>query len=70
VLAGDRQVGTVTSGGFSPSLQRPIAMAYVEAALAAPGTALELDNRGRRLSATVVPLPFVPHRYHRARNAA
>ena len=60
-----RQVGQVTSGGFSPSLQHPIAMAYVETALAAPGTRLELDNRGRRLAATVVPLPFVPHRYHR-----
>ena len=65
VLSGDQQVGQVTSGGFSPSLQHPIAMAYVDAALAAPGTRLELDNRGRRLSATVVPLPFVPHRYCR-----
>ncbi len=65
VLSGDSQVGQVTSGGFSPSLQHPIAMAYVDTALAAPGTRLELDNRGRRLSATVVPLPFVPHRYHR-----
>jgi len=65
VMQGDSQVGQVTSGGFSPSLQRPIAMAYVDAALASPGTALEIDVRGKRLSATVVPLPFVPHRYHR-----
>ena len=65
VLSGDEQVGQVTSGGFSPSLQQPIAMAYVDAALATLGTKLELDNRGRRLSATVVPMPFVPHRYHR-----
>ncbi len=65
VFAGTREVGRVTSGGFSPSLQHPIAMAYVDAALAAPGTALELDNRGKRLPASVVPLPFVPHRYHR-----
>ena len=65
VFAGDRQVGQVTSGGFSPSLQQPIAMAYVDSALAAPGTVLELDNRGRRLTAKVVPLPFVPHHYHR-----
>jgi aminomethyltransferase len=65
VFAGDRAVGTVTSGGFSPSLQHPIAMAYVEASFAAPDTRLELDNRGRRLAATVVPMPFVPHRYHR-----
>jgi aminomethyltransferase len=66
VLLGESQVGQVTSGGFSPSLQQPIAMAYVDASLAQPGTALELDNRGRRLAARVVPLPFVPHRYHRA----
>ncbi|MCK9543580.1 MAG: glycine cleavage system aminomethyltransferase GcvT [Novosphingobium sp.] len=65
VIAGDRLVGRVTSGGFSPSLDQPIAMAYVNRDLAEPGTALELDNRGRRLAATVVPMPFVPHRYHR-----
>ena len=65
VLSGDREVGRVTSGGFSPSLQHPIVMAYVDAALAAPGTALELDVRGKRLAAKVVPMPFVPHRYHR-----
>ena len=65
VYSGDTEVGMVTSGGFSPSLGHPIAMAYVDAALAAPGTRLELDNRGRRLAASVVPLPFLPHRYHR-----
>lgn len=65
VLAGDTEVGTVTSGGFSPSLERPIAMAYIPVALAAPGTELTIDVRGRKLSASVVPMPFVPHRYHR-----
>ena len=65
VFSGDRQVGVLTSGGFSPSLERPIAMAYVESALAAPGTKLEIDVRGKRLSASVVPMPFVPHRYFR-----
>ena len=65
VFAGDREVGTVTSGGFSPSLERPIAMAFVDASQAAPDTALEIDVRGRRIRARVVPLPFVPHRYHR-----
>ena len=59
------EIGTVTSGGFSPSLERPIAMGYVEAALAAPGTALEIEVRGKRIAATVVPLPFIPHRYFR-----
>jgi aminomethyltransferase len=65
VMHGDETVGTVTSGGFSPSLQRPIAMAYVTAEHAAPETALELDVRGKRIAARVVALPFVPHRYHR-----
>jgi len=65
VFAGSEQVGVLTSGGFSPSLERPIAMAYVTAAHAAPGTALEIDIRGKSVPATVVPMPFVPHRYHR-----
>jgi aminomethyltransferase len=65
VFAGDRQVGTVTSGGFSPTLGHPIAMAYIDSAHAADGTGLELEVRGKRLPARVVPLPFVPHRYHR-----
>ena len=65
VLSGETPVGTVTSGGFSPSLEHPIAMAYVDAAHAAEGTELTIDMRGKRLPARVVPLPFVPHRYHR-----
>jgi aminomethyltransferase len=69
VLAGDTPVGTVTSGGFSPSLGHPVAMALITAAHAAPGTPLAIDMRGRRIAATVVPLPFVPHRYHRKGHA-
>lgn len=65
VLSGEAEVGIVTSGGFSPSLERPIAMAYVPVDLAAPGTPLSIDVRGRKLAASVVPTPFVPHRYHR-----
>jgi aminomethyltransferase len=65
VYSGDRQVGTVTSGGFSPTLGHPIAVAYVHAAQAPQGTALELEVRSKRLPARVVPMPFVPHRYHR-----
>ncbi len=65
IYAGDVKIGTVTSGGFSPSLQTPIGMGYVDAAHAAVGTALEIDVRGKRLSATVTTMPFVPHRYHR-----
>ena len=65
VIAGNEQIGVLTSGGFSPSLDRPIATAYVAAAYAAPGTALEIEVRGKRLPAVVTALPFVPHRYHR-----
>jgi aminomethyltransferase len=59
------EVGKVTSGGFSPSLEAPIAMAYVPLAAAAPGTTVTLAQRGKIFGGTVVPLPFVPHRYHR-----
>lgn len=65
VLSGEAEVGTVTSGGFSPSLQRPIAMAFVASQHAAVGTQLCIDVRGRKLAATVAPMPFLPHRYHR-----
>jgi aminomethyltransferase len=59
------EVGTVTSGGFSPMLEAPIAMAYVPAASAAPGADIRLVQRGRVFQAKVAPMPFVPHRYHR-----
>jgi len=63
------EVGRITSGGHSPSLGRPIAMGYVAAALAEPGTALTLEQRGKLFQATVAPMPFVPHRYHRKQGA-
>ena len=65
VFVGDEEIGSVTSGGFAPSLGAPIAMAYVTAQHAASGSKVELEVRGKRLSATVVPMPFVPHHYHR-----
>jgi aminomethyltransferase len=65
VFAGETKVGTVTSGGFSPTLGHPIAMAYVDAAHSSEDTQLELEVRGKRLPARVVPMPFVLHRYHR-----
>ncbi|WP_417675956.1 glycine cleavage system aminomethyltransferase GcvT [Roseibium sp.] len=58
-------VGTVTSGGFAPSLGAPIAMGYVAAEHAAVGTKLNLVVRGKDLPAEVVDMPFVPHRYYR-----
>jgi aminomethyltransferase len=65
VFHGEQEVGVVTSGGFSPSLQHPIAMGYVDAAVAADGTALSIEIRGKKLDAIVAAMPFVPNRYHR-----
>jgi aminomethyltransferase len=59
------EVGRITSGGFSPSLQRPIAMGYVASHLAEPGTALKAEQRGKLFDVTVAAMPFVPHKYHR-----
>jgi len=71
VVDGDgNEIGQVTSGGFSPMLEAPIAMAYVPAAYAAPERAISLAQRGKTFQAKVVPMPFVPHRYHRKGAAA
>jgi len=58
-------IGRITSGGFGPSADGPIAMGYVATAQSALGTALKLMVRGTPRPARIVPLPFVPHRYHR-----
>ncbi|MFG1464066.1 glycine cleavage system aminomethyltransferase GcvT [Xanthobacter sp. DSM 24535] len=60
-----RVIGIVTSGGFAPTLQAPIAMGYVPPAFAAPGTVLDIVVRGKNLPATVVTFPFVAQRYVR-----
>lgn len=65
VFAANDAVGIVTSGGFSPTLGHPIAVAYIDTGLTTEGTALEIEVRGKRLPARVVPLPFVQHRYRR-----
>jgi aminomethyltransferase len=59
------EAGVITSGGFGPSVNGPVAMGYVRKDLAADGTRLNLIVRGKTIPATVVPLPFVPHRYIR-----
>ena len=63
VYAGGAKTGVVTSGTFSPSLDASIGMAHVKPEHAAPGTAIEIDVRGKREPATTVALPF----YKRAR---
>ena len=61
----DAPVGKVTSGGFAPSVGAPIAMAYVPAAMATPGTQVRIAQRGKIHTGTVTAMPFVPHRYVR-----
>ena len=61
-----RVIGTVTSGGFGPTLNGPLAMGYVESAHAVLGTQVALMVRGKALPARIAAMPFVPHRYHRA----
>ena len=65
IFAGDAQVGVMTSGGFGPTVNAPIAMGYVATEYAPPGTKLEAEVRGKRISVTTSPMPFVPHHYHR-----
>jgi aminomethyltransferase len=66
ILAEDgTEAGVITSGGFGPSVNGPISMGYVRKDLAANGTKLALIVRGKAITATIVPLPFVPHRYQR-----
>jgi aminomethyltransferase len=60
------EVGRVTSGGFAPSVGAPIAMGYVPTALAAPGTVIQIAQRGKVHQATVTAMPFIPHNYVRA----
>ncbi|MCL4767952.1 MAG: glycine cleavage system aminomethyltransferase GcvT [Hyphomicrobiaceae bacterium] len=59
------RIGIVTSGGFGPTVNGPIAMGYVDTAYARPGTPVELMVRGKSQPARIVDLPFVPHRYLR-----
>lgn len=63
VVSEGETVGAVTSGTWSPTFEKALGMAYVPLALAAPGTSLTLDVRGKEIPATVVELPF----YRRAR---
>jgi aminomethyltransferase len=58
-------VGRISSGGFGPSLNGPLAMGYVASEFAEDGTKLELMVRGKALAARVAPMPFVPHTYKR-----
>lgn len=60
------ELGRVTSGGFSPSLQKPIAMAYVPRELSEVGTKLTARQRRKDINVTVTAMPFIPAKYYRA----
>ena len=60
-----RILGAVTSGGFGPTINGPIAMGYVETGHAAIGGKVDFVVREREVSAVIVDLPFVPHAYKR-----
>ncbi|MEM9708683.1 MAG: glycine cleavage system aminomethyltransferase GcvT [Pseudomonadota bacterium] len=62
---GGTAIGSVTSGAFGPSIERPISMSYVPTEHAAPGTALFGEVRGKRLPLAVAPLPFTPAQFKR-----
>jgi aminomethyltransferase len=61
----DKVIGHVTSGSFSPSLGKPVAMALLGRASASLGNTLYAIVRDRKIAVTVTKLPFIPHRYHR-----
>jgi aminomethyltransferase len=61
-----RNIGRVTSGGFGPSANVPVAMGYVDTEYSADGTEIELLIRGKPWPARIAPMPFVPHRYKRS----
>ncbi len=56
-------VGIVTSGGYGPTVEAPVALGYLPMELAAPGTAIDAEVRNRYIACAVAPLPFVPHRF-------
>jgi aminomethyltransferase len=60
-----REVGLVTSGGFGPTVNGPVAMGYVAKDVSTVGTDLHLIVRGKPLPAKVAAMPFAPHRYKR-----
>jgi len=65
IIKDGEAIGVITSGGFGPSKNGPVAMGYVQSEFAEIGTALELRVRGQTLPARVAPMPFVPHGYKR-----
>ncbi len=64
-VVSSEQIGAVTSGGFGPSINAPVAMGYLPSSQAAPGNLVFAELRGQRLPLRVAPMPFVPNTYKR-----
>jgi aminomethyltransferase len=60
-----KRIGEVTSGLLAPTIDKPIAMGYVEASCASPGTRVNAIVRGKAVAMEVATMPFVPNRYYR-----
>ena len=65
IFVGDMKVGEITSGGFGPSVGKPVAMGYIATEYSAVDTAVILRVRKKQISATVCKMPFIPHKYKR-----
>jgi aminomethyltransferase len=65
---GGTKIGIITSGGFGPTVNAPIAMGYIETPLGEPGTQVLTSGRRANEPAVVAAMPFVPHRYIRSRS--
>lgn len=63
--SGEKMIGVVTSGTFSPCLKKPIAMGYVETSMSKVGTEISLNIRGKMQKAEITKMPFVESRYYR-----
>ncbi|MBX3042216.1 MAG: glycine cleavage system aminomethyltransferase GcvT [Candidatus Kapabacteria bacterium] len=59
IFSGDNEIGKVTSGNLSPTLNKAIGMGYVSKEFKTPGTIIEIEARGKKFSAEVIKLPFV-----------
>lgn len=65
IFVGDAKIGVVTSGTYSPTLKKPIAMGYVATEHSKPGKEIHLNIRGKLQTAVVTKMPFVESRYYR-----
>jgi len=65
LFSGDEQVGSVTSGAFGPTIERPMSMGYVDPKYSEIGTKLEGEVRGKRMPVTIADMPFTPANFKR-----